>query len=141
MVVAVLPQNANAKYICRDLLYVLPPYFRYGTVLSYDSTRVRLQGKDHGRDYINASWVKGSAHDACQWFIAAQGPLRETCNDFWQMLLEQNVTTIVMVTSLEEKSKGTTIKKNTVLIFNTVYQHNIFLQERQRRSATNTGRI
>ena len=33
-------------------------------------------------------------------FIATQGPLEETVQDFWRMLWEQNVNTVVMLTQV-----------------------------------------
>jgi len=38
-------------------------------------------------------------------FICWQGPLVETFNDFWRMIWEQQVTTIVMMTKLEERNR------------------------------------
>ena len=38
-------------------------------------------------------------------YIVAQGPISNTINDFWRMIWEQNITTIVMLTRLIEDAK------------------------------------
>lgn len=38
-------------------------------------------------------------------YIAAQGPKENTLNDFWQMIWEQNVLIIAMLTGLKEGDK------------------------------------
>ncbi|KAL5250784.1 hypothetical protein ACHWQZ_G016502 [Mnemiopsis leidyi] len=75
---------------------------RYANVLPFESTRVRLQpvaGRD-GSDYINASYITG--YQSRNAYIATQGPLEETVLDFWRMIWEQNVNTIVMLTQVVE---------------------------------------
>ncbi|XP_006890630.1 PREDICTED: receptor-type tyrosine-protein phosphatase V-like [Elephantulus edwardii] len=71
---------------------------RYPHVLPYDHSRVRLtklEGEPHS-DYINANFVPGYTHS--QEFIATQGPLKKTLEDFWRLVWEQQVHIIVMLT-------------------------------------------
>ncbi|KAM6217313.1 receptor-type tyrosine-protein phosphatase V-like [Rhynchocyon petersi] len=71
---------------------------RYPHVLPYDHSRVRLtqlEGTIHS-DYINANFIPGYTHS--QEFIATQGPLKKTLEDFWRLVWEQQVHIIVMLT-------------------------------------------
>nr|XP_025873802.1 receptor-type tyrosine-protein phosphatase V-like [Vulpes vulpes] len=71
---------------------------RYPHVLPYDHSRVRLSqldGEPHS-DYINASFIPGYTDP--QEFIATQGPLKKTVEDFWRLVWEQQVHVIVMLT-------------------------------------------
>jgi len=78
---------------------------RYANILAYDYTRVcisKLPG-DYYSDYINANYIDGYANK--RQYIAAQGPTPLTVGDFWRMLWENDVNSIVMVTNLEEKGR------------------------------------
>ncbi|XP_055372235.1 tyrosine-protein phosphatase Lar isoform X2 [Condylostylus longicornis] len=78
---------------------------RYANVTAYDHSRVQLTAIESvlGSDYINANFCDGyRKHNA---YIATQGPLQDTFNDFWRMCWEQKAATIVMMTRLEERAR------------------------------------
>lgn len=78
---------------------------RYQDILPYDSTRVQLMDSMTG-DYINASFVDMAVPSGMlNRYIATQGPLSSTCDDFWQMIWEQNCSLIIMVTPLIEAGR------------------------------------
>ncbi|XP_039189387.1 tyrosine-protein phosphatase non-receptor type 21 isoform X4 [Crotalus tigris] len=87
--IACLPENAERN--------------RFQDVLPYDDTRVELvPTKENNTGYINASHIKVCV-GGMEWdYIATQGPLQNTCQDFWQMVWEQGVAIITMVTAEEE---------------------------------------
>ncbi|OLY81578.1 Tyrosine-protein phosphatase non-receptor type 22 [Smittium mucronatum] len=72
---------------------------RYPNILPYDHSRVILQSKFTGNDYINASFVGLPGGPQ---YIVTQGPMESTINDFWQMVWEQNIGVIVMLGNLVE---------------------------------------
>ncbi|XP_069508465.1 receptor-type tyrosine-protein phosphatase T isoform X19 [Ambystoma mexicanum] len=75
---------------------------RYGNIISYDHSRVRLQlvdGDPHS-DYINANYLDG--YNRPRHYIATQGPMQETVKDFWRMIWQENSASVVMVTNLVE---------------------------------------
>jgi len=79
---------------------------RYNNIVAYDHTRVHLKElKKHASpfDYINANYVSGFT--GLQDFIACQGPLPSTFSDFWEMVWNNNVNTLVMVTNLVENGR------------------------------------
>ncbi|XP_075528367.1 tyrosine-protein phosphatase Lar isoform X4 [Dermacentor variabilis] len=81
------------------------PKNRYANVVAYDHSRVVLQPIEGipGSDYINANYCDGYRRRNA--YIATQGPLPETCSDFWRMVWEQHSVTIVMMTKLEERTR------------------------------------
>uniref|UniRef100_A0A8C6V1B3 protein-tyrosine-phosphatase n=1 Tax=Neogobius melanostomus TaxID=47308 RepID=A0A8C6V1B3_9GOBI len=77
---------------------------RYRDVLPYDDTRVVLKGQE---DYINASHITmvPPMSGVCLRYVAAQGPLPQTCAHFWQSVWEQRVHTVIMLTTLTERGR------------------------------------
>ncbi|KAG7475100.1 tyrosine-protein phosphatase non-receptor type 6 isoform X2 [Solea senegalensis] len=84
---------------------------RYKNILPFDDTRVILQDADPsvvGSDYINANYVKNNLWESGgqKMYIAAQGCLATTVNDFWQMVWQENTHVIVMTTREVEKGRN-----------------------------------
>ncbi|XP_022046996.2 protein tyrosine phosphatase receptor type Fa isoform X2 [Acanthochromis polyacanthus] len=78
---------------------------RLVNIMPFESTRVCLQpirGVE-GSDYINASFIDGYRQQKA--YMATQGPLAETTEDFWRMLWEHNSTIVVMLTKLREMGR------------------------------------
>ncbi|XP_077965960.1 uncharacterized protein LOC120336894 isoform X2 [Styela clava] len=75
---------------------------RYKNILPFDLSRVHLKGEDE-ESYINACYVHG--YSKSKKFIATQGPLSSTVNDFWRMIVEQKSKVIIMLTKCFEAQK------------------------------------
>ncbi|XP_046338646.2 receptor-type tyrosine-protein phosphatase H-like isoform X3 [Haliotis rufescens] len=78
---------------------------RWVNVLPFDHSRVVLEviDDDETSDYINASYMPG--YNCENEYIASQGPLPGTVDDFWRMIWEKKVSIIVMVTPVKENGK------------------------------------
>ncbi|XP_061492761.1 tyrosine-protein phosphatase non-receptor type 6 [Rhineura floridana] len=85
---------------------------RYKNILPFDHSRVILQERDvnhSGSDYINANYIKNqlfSPEECSKTYIASQGCLEATINDFWQMVWQENSRIIVMTTREVEKGRN-----------------------------------
>ncbi|XP_025048259.1 tyrosine-protein phosphatase non-receptor type 14 isoform X3 [Alligator sinensis] len=90
---AALPENAERN--------------RIREVVPYEENRVELvPTKENNTGYINASHTKVTVGGEEWHYIATQGPLPHTCHDFWQMVWEQGVNVIAMVTAEEEGGRS-----------------------------------
>ncbi|XP_036402789.1 receptor-type tyrosine-protein phosphatase epsilon-like isoform X2 [Megalops cyprinoides] len=74
-------------------------------IIPYDFNRVILSMKrgQEFTDYINASFIDGYRQK--DYFIATQGPLSQTVDDFWRMVWEWRCHSIVMLTELQEREQ------------------------------------
>ncbi|CAL1682553.1 unnamed protein product [Lasius platythorax] len=92
---------------------------RYKNILPFDHTRVRLKDVDPnipGADYINANYIKNEEGDPInsggdvtsfgKCYIATQGCLSNTIQDFWHMIYQENTRVIVMTTKEVERQKN-----------------------------------
>ena len=63
---------------------------RYSNIRTYKYNLVQLKSKE----YINASFIHLPLKN---YFIATQGPINSSINDFWDMIIEYNSTIIIML--------------------------------------------
>ncbi|XP_047306781.1 protein-tyrosine-phosphatase PTP1-like [Impatiens glandulifera] len=82
---------------------------RYLVVLPFDDNMVVLNShkgcEPSAGDYINASYIEISSSESISRFIATQGPLPNTFEDFWEMIIQNHCPVIVMLTGLIENNK------------------------------------
>ena len=73
-----------------------------------DHTRVVLKDADSevpGSDYINANYISGEVPGSEVRYIATQGCLPGTVNDFWSMIWQEKTRVIVMTTNEVERGR------------------------------------
>ncbi|PIA97340.1 Receptor-type tyrosine-protein phosphatase beta [Cercospora beticola] len=74
---------------------------RYNNIWPFEHSRVRLQGvPNHGCDYFNASHIKAAWSN--KRYISTQAPIPATFNDFWNVVWQQDVRVVVMLTAEKE---------------------------------------
>ncbi|XP_066935381.1 receptor-type tyrosine-protein phosphatase delta-like [Clytia hemisphaerica] len=74
---------------------------RFLNVPCYDHSRVPIEPRNDKSTYIHANFVPG--FDTDKDYILTQAPLPETIKDFWSMVFDHNVETIVMIGQEFEK--------------------------------------
>ena len=77
---------------------------RFKNILPFDETRVILKNYPI-TDYINANHIRAPNESIGREYIATQGPLAATLNDFWHMVQQETVKCIVMITRETEGMK------------------------------------
>ncbi|KAG5885478.1 hypothetical protein JTB14_005069 [Gonioctena quinquepunctata] len=75
---------------------------RYRGVLPNEHSRVHLSAS---QSYIHANYIKGPDYTETS-YIATQGPMTHTCQDFWEMVWSTHCKCIVMLTGLIEKGRS-----------------------------------
>lgn len=63
------------------------------------------RGADIADSYINANYLNSSIQMNDQAFIATQGPLPHTKENFWRMILQENTRLIINLTKTKEHGK------------------------------------
>ncbi|CAJ0586730.1 unnamed protein product, partial [Mesorhabditis spiculigera] len=114
-VLAMSPKKIFREYKEGDMAKIKPENYtyltyqrneeknRYPDILCIDETRVVLKERDATNDYIHASWVKLPNGRK---YICTQGPLKETLEDFWHMIVTEKSPIIVMLCNLEEQGES-----------------------------------
>jgi len=76
------------------------PKNRYTNILPTEKTRVKLSEipGEAGSDYTNGNFIDGLITGEEKAYIACQGPLSNTLDDFWRMTWELEITVVVMLT-------------------------------------------
>lgn len=73
-----------------------------------DHTRVILHEHDPnvvGSDYINANYISGEVPGSEKRYVATQGCLPGTVNDFWKMIWQEESRVVVMTTNEVERGR------------------------------------
>lgn len=74
---------------------------RYNNIWPYEHSRVKIEGLSEGScDYVNANHVQAAYSN--KRYIATQGPIPATFNDFWKVVWQQDVRVVVMLTAEQE---------------------------------------
>jgi protein tyrosine phosphatase len=78
---------------------------RIWAIPCWDQTRVKLNqlGNDSNSDYIHANFI--DSHDQRRAYISVQCPLLSRARDFWRMIAQEKIITIVMNTKVVENGK------------------------------------
>ncbi|XP_055950621.1 receptor-type tyrosine-protein phosphatase F-like [Argiope bruennichi] len=77
---------------------------RWVKILPFDHSRVKIypDGTANRSNFINANYIPGENHIIE--YIATQGPLPNTVNDFWTVVWQQSVPIVVMLTQCVERA-------------------------------------
>ncbi len=105
---SLIPYSKTDEEQCKEgLKFMNEDKNRYPNVIAVDKTRVKVKSK--GNDYINANFIdlSSDASDPEKMIrmIATQGPVKNTEEDFWNMIFQYSVPVILMLTKTIENQK------------------------------------
>ncbi|CAF5018366.1 unnamed protein product, partial [Rotaria sp. Silwood1] len=92
-------------------------YDRYKNIPArgpWEQTAVYLTGVHRFHDYINANEI--ISYDKTRKYIACQGPLENTCEDFWDMIIQYKAPKIPKCHSYFPKRKGEQMKFDNIVV-------------------------
>uniref|UniRef100_A0A915HIB1 protein-tyrosine-phosphatase n=1 Tax=Romanomermis culicivorax TaxID=13658 RepID=A0A915HIB1_ROMCU len=76
---------------------------RYNSIWPNKETMVVLRNNGSPDGYINANYIRGRNGNP-RTFVATQGPMPNTVDDFWALVWQERCPVIVMMTKLKEKN-------------------------------------
>jgi hypothetical protein len=82
-----------------NFLFRNPQSNRYRDVLCCETNRVKL---NNGK-YIHANWIEATNGE--RRFICTQGPLAQTTEDFWNLVIQEKVEAVVMLCNTVELNR------------------------------------
>uniref|UniRef100_A0A915AQE0 Protein-tyrosine-phosphatase n=1 Tax=Parascaris univalens TaxID=6257 RepID=A0A915AQE0_PARUN len=97
---------------------------RYEDIRLLDKTRVIIKKAQNGDDYIHASYVKVADNLT---YICAQGPLENTVQNFWIMVIQEESKVILQLCQMRENGKEQSAeyfpKNSTTKSYGAVHVH------------------
>ena len=66
---------------------------------------IRLHQCQRYHYFVTCPCVSQGYNNEARAYIATQGPMEHTINDFWRMVWNEKVPIIIMITKLKEKNK------------------------------------
>jgi receptor-type tyrosine-protein phosphatase gamma len=70
---------------------------RYSDILPFRSNKIDLPPNSLGSTYINASYISSTIPGDSKAYIASQGPLKHTVDDFWSMIIQEKINFVIML--------------------------------------------